>query len=206
MTQSTNPADLEAIIADETAAIEACRARRGEALAAGRIDEADDWSREIAQRRARIEGLEDALRPEREAQADAATAEEVKQAQKDRARLQNLARKVRKLAAAEDEALSAVVAARRALLEGIAELWLAADGPTQSRELGDLPTTKNNLPLIALERLAHGDVMASRSPMLDRSAPAPSVREHLDKVLDLIAPGPGRPPKAGGEDAQKEAA
>lgn len=189
-------AELEAMIAEEAAAIESCRARRGEALAAGRTDEADDWSREIEQRRARVEGLEDALRIAHEAQADAATAEEAKQAQEDRARLQNLARKVRKLAAAEDEALSAVVVARRALLEGIAELWLAADGPTQSRELGDLPTTKNNLPLIALERLAHGDVMASRSPMLDRSAPAPSVREHLDKVLDLIAPGPGRPRKS----------
>lgn len=206
MERPTNPAELEAMIAEEAAAIEACRARRGEALAAGRTNEADDWSREIEQRRARIEGLEDALRTAREAQADAATAEEAKQAKKDRTRLQNLARKVRKLAEAEDEALSAVVAARRALVEGIEEIWLAADGPTRSDELGELPTVKANLPLIALERLAHGDVMASRSPMLDRSLPAPSVREHLDKVLDLIAPGPGRPPKAAGDDAQKEAA
>lgn len=199
MTQTTKPAELDAMIVEETAAIEACRARRGEALAAGRTEEADDWSREIEQRRARIEGLEDAARTAREAEADAATAEGARQEQKDRKRLAAIVRKCRGLAEAEDAALDSVIAARKALREGLGELWEAADGPARSGELSELPTIINNLPLIAVERLAHGNVMASRSSLLDRSAPAPSVADHLDRVLDLIAPGPGRPKNLGSE-------
>jgi hypothetical protein len=130
-------------------------------------------------------------------EASVAIADEAAQAEAARARkkLIAIARKCRKLAEAEDLALDGVVAARRALREGLSELFLAADGPTRSGELGDLSATINNLPLIAVERLAHGDVVASRSPLLDRSVPAQSVADHLDRVLDLIAPGPGRPAK-----------
>ncbi len=199
MTQPTKPAELDLMIVEEAAAIEACRARRGEALAAGRTEEADDWSREIEQRRARVEGLEDAARTAREAEADAATAEEARRDQKDRKRVDAIVRKCRALAEAEDAALDSVIVARAALREGLAELWEVSDGPTRSGELSELPSTINNLPLIAVERLAHGNVMASRSPMLDRSAPAPSIADHLNRVLDLIAPGPGRPKKLGNE-------
>lgn len=156
-------------------------------------EEADRLDGEVLRLERAIAATRDALAAVNE--AGVVIADEAAQAEAVRLRkkLVSIARKCRKLAEAEDQALDSVVAARRALREGLSELFLAADGPTRSGELGDLNPTINNLPMIATERLAHGSVMASQSPMLDRSAPARSVAEELDKVLDLIAPGPGRP-------------
>ena len=162
-------------------------------------EEADRLDGEVQRLERSIAATRDALAAVGE--AGEAIADEIEQARvkQHRKRITAIVRKCRTLAEAEDAALDSVVVARAALREGLAELWEVSDGPTRSGELSELPSTINNLPLIAVERLAHGNVMASRSPMLDRSAPAPSVADHLDRVLDLIAPGPGRPKKLGNE-------
>lgn len=167
----------------------------------GMQQEADRLDGEVLRLERAIAATCDALAAVDE--ASVAIADEAAQAESTRARKRLIAivRKCRTLAEAEDAALDSVVVARAALREGLAELWEVSDGPMRSGELSELPSTINNLPLIAVERLAHGNVMAGRSPLLDRSAPAPSIADHLDRVLDLIAPGPGRPKKLGNEGA-----
>jgi len=162
-------------------------------------EEADRLDGEVLRLERAIAATRDALAAVGE--AGEAIADEIEQARakQHRKKVVAIVRKCRALAEAEDAALDSVVAARMALLEGLGELWEAADGPTRSGELSELPTIINNLPLIAVERLAHGNVMASRSSLLDRSSPAPSVVDHLDRALDLIAPGPGRPKNLGSE-------
>jgi hypothetical protein len=162
-------------------------------------EEADRLDGEVQRLERSIAATRDALAAVGE--AGEAIADEIEQARakQHRKKVAAIVRKCRGLAEAEDAALDSVIAARKALREGLGELWEAADGPARSGELSELPTIINNLPLIAVERLAHGNVMASRSSLLDRSAPAPSVADHLDRVLDLIAPGPGRPKNLGSE-------
>lgn len=186
---------IEADLDSAREAVQVLRSQRGAAITAGQVDEVERLSGEIAKARDRIEALEDAVLAAQEVEADAERASAGMEVVKARKRLVERARAVRKLARAEDEAIDAVVEARLALRKGVSDLWNEADGPTRAIELDGLTDAINNLPMIANERLAHGFVLPSRVPLLDRSAPAPSIQEHLDIVLEAIAPGPGRPKK-----------
>lgn len=161
-------------------------------------EEADRLDGEVQRLERSIAATRDALAAVGE--AGEAIADEIEQARakQHRKKVAAIVRKCRGLAEAEDAALDSVIAARKALREGLGELGRLR---TARRVAASFPSCRRSstiCPLIAVERLAHGNVMASRSSLLDRSAPAPSVADHLDRVLDLIAPGPGRP-KSGSE-------
>ena len=151
-----------------------------------------------------IAGNADALDRVRMAEGEITQDQEAAGAAAMRARLATLARAARKRATAIDEAADMLIAALREGREATKGLWEASDGPTRREGLGELPRLLSDLPMVIYERLAHGDVFASRSAAFDRSAAAPSVEGHLDIALREIAPPPGRPKNA--EPAADEAA
>lgn len=196
--------NLEQQLADEMAALDVLRTRRGEALAAGRHDEAANISREIGAKRDGIEALHDAIEVAREHAADAEQAAVDREAAQQLKALHAAAREVRKLAKAHDDAIDGAIATDFALRAGMERLWHTATGPQRANELECQPAITGILPAIVNERLAYGGVLRSQSANgVDREKPARSVATELEVIL-AFAPGPGRPPKSG--EPKQEAA
>lgn len=191
-------------VATEVQALEAERRRALIAVAQdqeGAETDAQRHAADIREKRDHLQALRGALDDAKQAQDSIAADAVAAEAQRERDGLKVLARAARKAADHLDEQVSEVGRALLALREATKALWEASDGPTRSGELGEVPRLLSDLPIVVHERLAHAGVLASRSVAFDASAPAPSVAHHLDTALDLIAPGPGRPPKTAVQEA-----
>lgn len=200
-------AKLQQQIDEEAARLTALETDRRRALIAvaqekeGAEAEAQRFAAEIRERRDHLQALRGALDDARQAQGAIAADAVVAEARQAHEKLKAQARGVRDAADAVNVACDGVGAATAKLREACKQLWEMADGDTRREELGELPRLLGNLPAIINERLAFHSVLASRMPLLDRTAPPPCVTQFFDVSLDLIAPGPGRPAKLGADPA-----
>jgi hypothetical protein len=170
--------------------------QRSAAIVAGNVAEAARLDAEANQLDRNIAAHEEARLAVDRAAETLADEQQAARAERARERLKKLARAARERAEELNEAVDKVGAATIALRQSTKALWEAADGPTRSEALGELPRLLFDLPMVTHERLAHAGVLGSRSgATFDRSAPPPSVAAHLDIALRQISPPPGRPVK-----------
>lgn len=198
-------ARLEEQILSAAAELQSLEDERRRALIAvaqehdGAEAEAQRYAADIREKRDYLQALRGALEDARQAQAAVEVDALALQARKEQDALKSLVRLARKVAEKVDAAVTAIGPDLLALREAAKAVWEAADGPTRSSALGELPRLLSDLPMVIHERLAHCGVLASRSIAFDPTAPAPSVANHLDIALDQVAPGPGRPAQSASE-------
>jgi uncharacterized coiled-coil DUF342 family protein len=169
--------------------------------------EADRLDGEVQRLERSIATTDEALAAVDRATAEIATEAEQAQAKRDRDRLKSRAQRLRPALKALDDAADELVKAFADVRERISEMFLAADGPTRNTdEFQSLQYLVPSIPAVILARLAFSDDrLPAPNIAIDREAPCPSALERFEPVLSLIAPGPGRPKRAGADPAEDAA-
>lgn len=201
---------LEQRIETEAAALAEVEQRRRAALIAtakgetGAQDEADQLGAEVRKRKDDIRALREALADEagRLASVDAGTVE--RERAKSIEASQARARKVLNKAAMLDEHLGAAGQAWRDLEAAHVDFWNNAPLDVRAQLPDYMQGHSEVKPSIRL-RLAF-ETMLDGEMLWDRSEPPRTIEARMRLALGDHLPTLGRPPKAGGEDDQQEAA